>query len=39
MSRAPDTRIRRNAWVLGALAVAFYVGFVAWNLWRSAFLG
>jgi len=32
---AHDARIKRSAWALAALAVAFYVGFIAWNLWRS----
>jgi hypothetical protein len=29
-------KIRRNAWMIGALAVLFYVGFIAWNIWRAS---
>jgi hypothetical protein len=29
------TRIRLYAWLLGALALFFYVGFLAWNLLRG----
>jgi hypothetical protein len=32
---ADAARIKRNAWILGALALAFYLGFIAWNLVRS----
>ena len=33
---ARDARITRSAWLLASLAVLFYVGYVAWNLWRGA---
>jgi len=29
-------RIKRNAWTIAALAALFYVGFIAWNLWRAS---
>ena len=29
-------KIKRNAWTIGTLAVLFYVGFIAWNLWRAS---
>ncbi len=29
-------RIKRNAWTIGVLAVLFYVGFIAWNAWRTS---
>jgi hypothetical protein len=32
---ARATRVRRNAWLLALLAVAFYVGFIAWNVLRA----
>jgi hypothetical protein len=33
---AVDTaHVKRNAWILAALAIGFYLGFIAWNLWRS----
>jgi hypothetical protein len=32
---ADAARIKRNAWILAALALAFYLGFIAWNLVRS----
>jgi len=28
-------RIRRSAWLLALVAVAFYVGFIAWNVLRA----
>jgi hypothetical protein len=28
-------RVRRSAWVLGLLAVAFYVGFIVWSAIRG----
>jgi hypothetical protein len=28
-------RIRRNVWWLVALALAFYVGFIAMSVWRG----
>jgi len=28
-------RIRRNVWWLVALALAFYVGFIAMSVWRA----
>jgi hypothetical protein len=28
-------KIKRNAWTIAALAVVFYVGFIAWNIWRA----
>ncbi|HVS22765.1 MAG TPA: hypothetical protein VMU03_03490 [Gammaproteobacteria bacterium] len=33
---ARDARITRGAWLLAALALAFYVGYIAYNLWRSS---
>jgi len=40
---APDlhsrARLRRKAWLLGGLALAFYVGFYLWNLLRSGAIG
>ena len=32
---ALDARIKRTAWMIGGLAVFFYVGFLAWNVYRS----
>jgi hypothetical protein len=32
---ARDARIKRSAWFLAALAVGFYLAFIAWNLVRS----
>jgi hypothetical protein len=29
-------KIKRNAWTIAALAVVFYIGFIAWNLWRAS---
>jgi hypothetical protein len=28
-------RVRRSAWVLGLLALAFYVGFIVWSAIRG----
>lgn len=28
-------RIKRTAWLIAGLAAFFYVGFIAWNVWRS----
>ena len=39
MSQAEDPRrakARRNAWLLGALVVLFYVGLISWYILRSA---
>jgi hypothetical protein len=33
---ALDARIKRSAVLLAACAIAFYVGFIVWNLWRTA---
>jgi len=32
---ARAAKIRRNAWLLAALAVFFYVAFIAWNSLRA----
>jgi hypothetical protein len=32
---AHSARVKRNAWILAAFAIAFYLGFIAWNLVRS----
>jgi hypothetical protein len=32
----PQRAVRARAWVLGLLALAFYVGVIAWNLLRPA---
>jgi len=29
---ARAAKVRRSAWLLGLLAAAFYVGFIAWNV-------
>jgi hypothetical protein len=29
-------RLRRNGWVLGALSIAFYVGYLAWAVLLAA---
>jgi hypothetical protein len=29
------TNVRRSAWLFGLLAVAFYLGFIAWNFLRA----
>lgn len=29
-------KIKRNAWTMATLAALFYVGFIAWNLWRAS---
>jgi hypothetical protein len=36
---AKRARARRNAWVLGALVVLFYVGVLAWYVIKSGFGG
>jgi hypothetical protein len=28
-------KVRLNAWILGGLVVAFYVGYIAWNFWSG----
>jgi len=28
-------RLRRSGWLIGLLALGFYVGFIAWNLLRT----
>lgn len=28
-------KVRRAAWGLGLLAIAFYLGFIAWNVFRG----
>jgi len=33
---ARAAKARRNAWLLGALAVFFYFGYLAWNLFRAS---
>jgi hypothetical protein len=33
---APDTRIKRSAWLLASFALVFYVGYIAYYFWRSA---
>jgi hypothetical protein len=33
---AVTAKIRRNAWTIAVLAVLFYVGFIAWNVWRAS---
>jgi hypothetical protein len=32
---ARAAKVRRSAWLLALLAVAFYVGFIAWNVLRA----
>jgi hypothetical protein len=32
---ARDARITRSAWLLASFALAFYVGYIGWFLWRS----
>ncbi len=32
---ARAARLRRSAWLLGLLAIAFYLGFIFWNLTRA----
>jgi hypothetical protein len=32
---ARAAKVRRNAWLLAALAVFFYVGYMAWMFFRS----
>ena len=38
-SAALHSKIRRSAWVLGVLAVIFYLGFIAWNFYRGLSAG
>lgn len=33
---ARAAKVRRSAWLLGGLAVFFYVGYIAWMLIRSS---
>jgi hypothetical protein len=33
---ADAARIKHNAWMLAALAIAFYLGFIAWHVVRGA---
>ena len=33
---ARKSKARRNAWLLGAFAVLFYLGYMAWMLLRSS---
>jgi hypothetical protein len=33
---ALTAKIKRNAWTIAVLAVLFYVGFIAWNVWRAS---
>ena len=33
---ARAAKVRRNAWLLGGLAVFFYVGYMAWIYFRAA---
>jgi hypothetical protein len=33
---ARAAKVRRNAWLLGGLAVFFYVGYMAWILFRAS---
>ncbi|HUO65976.1 MAG TPA: hypothetical protein VMV37_00480 [Gammaproteobacteria bacterium] len=30
-----DARVKRSAWLLTAFAILFYVGYIAFNFWRS----
>jgi len=32
---ARAAKVRRSAWLLALLAVAFYLGFIAWNVLRA----
>ena len=34
---ARAAKVRRSAWLLASLALAFYLGFIAWNLLRASF--
>jgi hypothetical protein len=36
IDEATRAKARRGAWLLAALAATFYVGFIAWNAYRSA---
>jgi hypothetical protein len=29
-------KIKRNAWTIAVLAVLFYTGFIAWNIYRAS---
>jgi hypothetical protein len=33
---AVAAKIKRSAWTIAAIAAFFYVGFIAWNLWRAS---
>ena len=33
--KARAARLRRSAWLLGLLAIGFYLGFIFWNLTRA----
>ena len=33
---ARAAKVRRNAWLLASVALAFYLGFIAWNLLRAS---
>jgi uncharacterized membrane protein (DUF485 family) len=35
-NRELTAKIKRNAWTIAVLAVAFYIGFIAWNLYRAS---
>jgi hypothetical protein len=32
---ARAARTRRNGWLLGAFAIVFYLGYIAWNVGRA----
>jgi len=34
-ARGLRSKIRLNAWILGALVIFFYLGYFAWNLLRG----
>jgi hypothetical protein len=33
---ARAAKLRRSGWLLGLLAIGFYLGFIAWNLFRAS---
>ena len=35
IDEATRARVRRGAWSLALLAVAFYLGFILWNAYRA----